>query len=155
MIPIPLLCQGFEISPSSPLDSGHSFFFPSSPHRRVSHEVYDALTPALPQIFSSGAISVQMIMNVYRKATSTHKPRQPGSIILVWSLALFVWNILLPTSELCLPSEPSRRTSSVPSHWRGSQRPCESITWNAPWDSSTWPRRRSRPFRAVDRLPVR
>jgi len=30
-------------------------------------EVYDALTPALPQIFSSGAISVQMIMNVYRK----------------------------------------------------------------------------------------
>eukprot|EP00930_Biecheleria_cincta_P031813 TRINITY_DN2205_c0_g3_i1.p1 TRINITY_DN2205_c0_g3~~TRINITY_DN2205_c0_g3_i1.p1 ORF type:complete len:601 (+),score=84.48 TRINITY_DN2205_c0_g3_i1:37-1839(+) len=29
-------------------------------------EVYDALTPALPRIFTSGAISVQMIMNVYR-----------------------------------------------------------------------------------------
>ncbi|CAJ1326960.1 unnamed protein product, partial [Effrenium voratum] len=30
-------------------------------------EVYQALTPALPRIFSSGAISVQMIMNVYRQ----------------------------------------------------------------------------------------
>ncbi|CAE7417434.1 dnc [Symbiodinium sp. KB8] len=30
-------------------------------------EVYDALTPALPRIFSSGTISVQMIMNVYRQ----------------------------------------------------------------------------------------
>lgn len=37
------------------------------PRHLQPQEVYQALTPALPRIFSSGAISVQMIMNVYRQ----------------------------------------------------------------------------------------